>query len=255
MPEPPGHYIPLSLPRRFVSDLLHFAKKTPLVTLQRRMSLAPLAAARQASNIRPSWVALFLKAFGRVAAAYPELRRCYLPYPWPRLYEHPRNVASIAIERRFRNELGVFIANLPELEKKSLAELDTLVRRYKEEPVEKVGAFRRILRISRLPRPLRHLTWWMALNFSGRLRARYLGTFGFSAVANLGSSIHHILSPLTTTLSYGVLSPDGSVDVYLTWDHRVLDGATLARAMEDMEQVLLGEVLTELRSAPTREAA
>src|SRR6266404_3739365 len=37
------------------------------------------------------------------------------------------------------------------------------------------------------------------------------------------------------------------VDVHLIYDHRVLDGTTVARALEDLERVLKCEVLTELR--------
>ena len=37
---------------------------------------------------RPSWCAIFTKAYAVVAARYPELRRAYLKFPFPRLYEH-----------------------------------------------------------------------------------------------------------------------------------------------------------------------
>ena len=59
----------LSLPRRFVCGLLHFARKVPTVPVQRRMNIAPLMAARQQADPRPSWCALFTKAYGMVCAA------------------------------------------------------------------------------------------------------------------------------------------------------------------------------------------
>src|SRR5438128_10978349 len=96
MAQPVGRNIPLSLPRRFICDLVHFAHKVPSVPVQRRMNLGPLLAARQEADPRPSWCALFTKAYGMVAAATPELRRAYLSFPRPHLYEHPINVASIA---------------------------------------------------------------------------------------------------------------------------------------------------------------
>ena len=55
-----------------------------------------------------------------------------------------------------------------------------------------------------------------------------------------------LLTPLTTGLNYGVVSADGSVDVRLTYDHRVLDGGTAARALADMEAVMNGPILAEL---------
>src|SRR5262249_45655911 len=77
-------------------------------------------------------------------------------------------------------------------------------------------------------------------------RARHLGTFGISVVASLGASGLHLLSPLTMALNYGVLADDGSLDVRLTYDHRVVDGGTVARALGDMEKVLNTEILAEL---------
>jgi hypothetical protein len=247
--------LPLSLHRRFICDLVYFAQKVPAAMVQRRMHLAPAAAGRQAAAPRPSWCALFAKAFAFVAAARPELRRAYMPFPWPHLYEHPTSIVSIAIERRLGDEDAVLFAHLRGPEQKGLQELDAQLQHCKEAPVEKVGLFRRIRRVSRLPRPLRRLLWWTALNVSGRWRARHLGTFGLSVVAGLGAAIPHLLSPLTATLNYGVIDADGVVDVCLTFDHRVLDGATAARALEDMERALNGEILTELRYFQALDAA
>ena len=46
------------------------------------------------------------------------------------------------------------------------------------------------------------------------------------------------MSLMTTTLNYGVIAEDGTVDVRLIYDHRVLDGATIARALGELETVL-----------------
>jgi hypothetical protein len=91
------------------------------------------------------------------------------------------------------------------------------------------------------------LIWWIGLNASGRKRAHFMGTAGVSAYAGLGAASLHPLSLLTSTLNYGVIEPDGSVDVRLTYDHRVLDGGTIARALADLERVLTHEILAELR--------
>jgi hypothetical protein len=55
-----------------------------------------------------------------------------------------------------------------------------------------------------------------------------------------------IRSPLTTTLFYGVFDSDGAVDVRLAFDHRVLDGATAARGLAEMERLLQTEIAGEL---------
>src|SRR5262249_49757814 len=152
--------------------LIHFARKVPSVPVQRRMNLAPLVEVRQAANPRPSWCAIFAKAYGFVAAARPELRRAYLSFPRPHLYEHPINTASVAVARRYGDEDAVFFGPLRAPETQGLLELDAHLRRFKEEPLESIGLFRRVLRTSRLPRPLRRALWWFGLNVSGRKRAK-----------------------------------------------------------------------------------
>jgi hypothetical protein len=255
MLEPTGRNLPLSLPRRFVCDLVHFARKVPSVPVQRRMNLAPLAAVRQAAHPRPSWCAIFTKAYAFVCAARPELRRAYLAFPRPHLYEHPENVASVAVERSYRDEDAIFFGHLRSPEQQGLLELDGHLRRYKEDPIESFGLFRRVLWTTRLPRPLRRFLWWFGLNVSGRKRAKHLGTFGVSVYSGLGAASLHPLSPMTTTLNYGVIEPDGSVDVRLIYDHRVLDGSTIARALLDLERVLLNEILIEMRYFQALDAA
>jgi hypothetical protein len=243
-----GRRLPLSLPRRLIGDLMHFAKQIPSVPVQRRMNLAPLVAARQQAQPRPSWCALFTKAYAMVAAKRPELRRAYLSFPWPHLYEHPVSIASIAVERRIGDEDAVLFAQLRGAERHMPEQLDSFLKDCKERPVQFIGTFRRALWISGLPRPLRRFLWWLGLNSSGYKRARNLGTFGVSVYSGLGAEGLHPLSPLTTTLNYGVIAADGTVDVRVVYDHRVLDGATVARALEDMETVL-NHVLPEMLGA------
>jgi hypothetical protein len=246
MHQPQGRSLPLTLPRRFICDLMHFAAGVPTVPVQRRMNLAAVADARLAAQPRPSWSTLFTKAFALVAAVRPELRRAYLGFPWARLYEHPHSVASVAIERRWGGEDAVLFAHLRAPEKQSLLKLDRALRHFREAPLEGVGLFRRIARLTRLPWPLRRLVWWTTLNCSGYRRARQLGTFGVSVYSALGCESLHPLSPITTTLNYGVIRPSGRVTVRLIYDHRVLDGATVARALADLEAALNGPIATEL---------
>ncbi len=243
-----GRKLGLSLPRKFVCDLLAFAKKVPSVPMQRRMKLGDLVAARNANSPRVSWCAIFLKAYSIVSAKQPELRRAYLPFPWPHLYEHPTNIASFSLEREYRGEDGVFLAQIPQPENFSLLELDALVRYYKNVPIEQVPTYRRALLLTRLPRPVRRFVWRLGLYVDGMYRAGFFGTFAVSVVASLGAAGLHLLSPLTTTLNYGTFEADGAIDVRLTYDHRVLDGAYVARTMVALEEVLCGEILAELQN-------
>lgn len=247
MPQPRGRNLRLSLPRRFVGDLVHFARKVPTVPVQRRMDVAAVVAARHTAAPRPGWCAIFTKAYALTAAAVPELRRAYLGFPWPHLYEHSISVASVAVERRYGDEDAVFFVQVREPDAKPLAEIDQKLREAKDAPLESIGSIRRALRISRMPRPLRRLAWWYALNVQGRRRAGYMGTFGVSVYAALGAASLHPLSPLTTALNYGVIDPDGGIDVRVIYDHRVMDGSTVARALGAMEELLQTRIVDELR--------
>jgi hypothetical protein len=218
------------------------------------MRLAPLVASRAAAVPRPTWCAIFTKAFALVAAERPELRRSYLSFPWPHLYEHAESVATVAVERRYRDEDAVFFVPLRKPERMTLPAIDAEIRRYKEDPLDSTGPLRRAVLMGSLPGPLRRVLWWMGLNCVPRKRARYFGTFGVTVYASLGAASLHPLSVLTTTMNYGIIEPDGSVDVRLVYDHRVLDGATVARALAELEAALTGPIVSEL-SGLTRDRA
>jgi hypothetical protein len=247
-----GHTVPLSLTRRLVCDVLHFARQIPSVPVQRRMSLAPLAAARQACAARPSWVALFAKAFALVAAENPRLRQSYLSFPYPRLYEHADSVATISVERQFEGEDAIFFGRLKAPDRQSLASLDGHLHQWKTAPIYEVRPFRQALQFTRLPRPLRRLGWWYALNASGARREKHFGTFGISVYSSLGVDSLHPIAPMTTLLNYGRIAPDGQVDVRIIYDHRVLDGATIGRTLVRLEETLCETMVMEL-SARDRE--
>ncbi len=222
--------------------------------MQRRMRLDDVIAARRAWPRRVSWLSIFMKAYSIVSADRPELRRTYMPFPWPHLYEHPANIATFSLERRYEGEDAVFLTHVPRPEIIKLDELDALIRRHKAAPIESVASYRRALWVSGLPLPLRRLMWSASLNVDGSLRAKTFGTFGISVVASLGAAGLHLLSPLTTTLNYGTFEPDGAIDVRLAYDHRVLDGATVARALVALDDVLHGEILAELRDGAPAES-
>jgi len=249
-----GRPIRLSPMRRFVCDLLQAAVSVPTVPVQRRMRLAEVAAARAAHPMRPPWSAIFSKAYAKVASAVPELRRAYVKFPWPHLYEYPVSVAAIAVEREYHGENVVFIGRVKEPDQMLLTDLSRVIRALQEVPVNKCKDFKRALWLSPMPWPFRRLLWWLGLNV-GRQRGNYFGTFAVTVYSGLGAESLHPLSPVTTTLNYGVIAPDGSVDVRIIYDHRVMDGATIARALERLEAELTVCVLAELRSAdPTVKA-
>ena len=248
MHEPKGRTLPLSGPRRFVMDLVHFARRVPTVPVARIVDLGPLRAARADHPARPSWALLFMKAYGLVAAANPPLRRAFLSVPTARLYEHPQSVCALAVEREHDGEPGIFVGLFRAPECQTLAELQAALDFYKHEPLKSVGSFRQELRIAALPAPIRRLLWWSTLNVSGHKRAKRFGTFGVSTYGSLGAEQIHPISPLSFTLTFGPIDREGRVCVKLIYDHRVLDGAYIARRLGDLESALRGPILEELRA-------
>jgi hypothetical protein len=236
-----------------IGDLMHFAAGVPTIPVQRQMALARVVDARAGCPDRPPWPALFVKGFALVAAEVPELRRAYCKFPWPRLYEYPLSVASVAVAREYLGEPGVLFLRIKDPAGMPVAEVGKRIRAAAAAPVCEVKEFRRALRVAGLPRPVRRLLWWAGLNMS-RQRANYFGTFGVSAYSALGAESLHPLSPLTATLTYGAIGADGRADVRLVYDHRVLDGATVARALVRLEQVLNTAVAGELERAGRRAA-
>ena len=250
-----GRHVPLTPLRQLVVDLLHFCDKVPGGTVERPMNLAPLIAARHASITRPSWTAIFLKAMGIVAARHPELRRAYLGFPWPRLYEHPSNIANFTIERRYQNEDVVFFVQVRRPENRSLVELDEIIRTCKEAPVESIKTFRRALSMSKVPWPIRRLSWWVSLNFFGKMRVHNYGTFSLTTVASQGAGIVTLMPLVTSTLHYGMFDDRGILPMRITFDHRVCDGAIIARALVELETTLKTTILEEIEGDRLRVAA
>lgn len=252
MHEPKGRTLPLSGPRWFINDLVHFARRVPTVPVGRTFDVGPLFDARDNHPSRPSWALLFMKAYALVAAEHPPLRRALLTFPRMRLYEHPQTICALALERRYRDEDGIFVGLFRAPEQQSLAELQEALNFYKHTDLEEVGFFRQELRLGAAPTFVRRFLWWMTLSISGWKRAKRFGTFGLSTYGSLGAEQFHPISPLTTTLTFGPIDHDGRVCVKLIYDHRVLDGAYIARRLRDIEVALHGPILSELRAGVER---
>lgn len=249
-----GRMIPLSLTRRTVIDLLYFARAIPTVPVQKRMTLGPLMRARAACRERPRWTALFTKAYALMAREFPEFRRAYVKIPWPHLYEYPRSNATVIIERDYLGESGLFSISIKEPSRQSLVEIGRQLEQASTAPIESIKDFRRTMQFSRLPLPLRRAFWWICLNI-GRQRGNYFGTFGVSVYSALQAESLHPLSPLTSLLNYGVMSSDGVLDVRIIYDHRVMNGATVARALNRLEEILNSEIKNEVTALTETPAA
>lgn len=243
----------ISLPRRFLIDFMHASMRVPAISFSRPLDVGPLMAARASAKSPPGWAAVFVKAFAIVARDEPVLRTLYVKLPWPHFFELPRSVAMVAVARTECGEEFILPEKVPDLETRSLAEIDAQIHRAKNAPIEDIPTFRKILMASRLPLPLRRLSWYLGQNF-GRMCANNFGTFGVTSVSAYGPGDLRPISPNPFLISYGVVGPDNRIDVSLRWDHRVTDAVVAARALKRLEQVLNTEISAEILACGAQQA-
>jgi len=252
---PEARWLKLSSNRSLVLDILHYDQRMPQCAHDRRFDLGETDAVRRSAGQRISWPAIFMKAYGLLSVERPVLRQCFFRFPWRHLYQHPESVGTIVVSRRHMNEDRLCWGRVSRPESYSLASLQQRLDRFKTEPVETM--YRRQLQISRLPTPLRRLLWWTTMNISGRKRASRLGTFGMSTLAGQGAEIQQPPSVLASTLTYGPMDENGKARVTIVYDHRIMDGSTVASCLADLESIIRGAIkdeLASLRSAPIANA-
>jgi hypothetical protein len=242
-----GRSVPITTARRNILDLMYWSKKVPTVPVQRDIGIADVIAARAACADRPRWTAIFTKAYALVCDEFPMLRRAYVKFPRPRYYEFAASSASIVTERDFGGEYSTISYLIRDPAKLPLLQISNRLSAAEAARIEDVSDFRRILRTARMPLPLRRAMWWIGLNVP-RQRWRFFGTYGVSVYSALNAESLHPLSPLTSTLNYGIFRDDGIVTVRIIYDHRVVDGAVVARALGRLDEVLNGPILDELKS-------
>ncbi len=242
-----GRFVPLSPARRFVDDLSWISLGVPLGVIRRPICVAALRDARAACPNRPPWTVLFARAYAHVARDQPELRRSYVRVPRRGLHEAGSSVATIMIEREVDGETAILPARLKNIGERPLADLIADFDNQRTAPIDSLKHFRRILRISRWPTMLRRPLWWYAFH-NGDLRPGYFGTFGLSVLGQNGATIVRPVSPLTNFVGYGPFAADGSVELTMAFDHRVMDGGAIVSAMGRLEAMLNGRVADEVRA-------
>jgi hypothetical protein len=247
------HWFPRSsavpLQRRWISDVVHFGKKSHVVGGNLIINVTAVATARIRNQPLVSWTAIWIKAIALAGQRWPELRTCYLPYPWPRMYLHPHTVATIVIERNWNGAPAVFFDKIRNPEAMSLAEIDGACRGKKQSPIESVGGYRFLIRIARLPWFLRRIVWSFGLYWSGRLRSRYIGTYSVNALPGRRHQVLQSTTPISFSLFHGIPEPNGDMLVQFFADHRVFDGMTLYRMMRTVEAIMNNAIVGELTTA------
>ncbi|MFN9852094.1 MAG: hypothetical protein ACK57P_09780 [Planctomycetota bacterium] len=226
-------------------DIAHAAMRVPSFPVHRRMHLGDLEAARRQSPLKMGWAALLTSIYSQISQDIPELRDIYVEKPFPYLYRHPHPVASITIQRKDdRSSERLVWGRLQNAQQQPLEKIQKEIAGFTTAPID--SFFRDGLAMERRPRLLRKLTWWILMQWSGRRRAKHLGTVSLSSLGGWGAMNAHYPLVTTTGLSMGPIQSNGSCEVILLCDHRVLDGALAAEVLSLLENRLQGEVLAAL---------
>src|SRR5262249_22308735 len=98
-----GRKVRLTSGRKVVMEILHHAHRVPSLPLAMTLDVSELMQARKATTPSVSWTAIFMRAYGLVSQRRPELRRSYIPWPLPHIYEHPFSQCVALIEREWEN--------------------------------------------------------------------------------------------------------------------------------------------------------
>jgi hypothetical protein len=213
-----------------INDLAIIGRSIPLFPVDREMRLADVAEARTAAPRRIGWTACFMKAYAIVAAEMPLLRTWFIDGLAPRLATSNQSVASVAINRTEPEGDRLFVARLVAPDRKPLVGIQGFIDRQTTAPIREV--FFKQLDLERMPGWLRRRILHWNMNSSSPKRVTRIGTFSMSSLAGSGVGNHFHPTICTTSLCQGPLDAAGRCRVTIIADHRVLDGITVARALQ-----------------------
>ena len=247
-----GNRIQLSNGRRMVNEVIRAAGKMQMATYARDFDLSELGRLRKQARPRISWNVLYLKAYSIVSTRTPELRQCYVGFPWPHIYQHEDTTGSLTLEREFDGETRLLFAKFSRPERKTLVDLEKAYANFRKAPVMEVRQFQKQVRFARLPFLLRRFTFWMLFNLWPRKRVGTLGTFGMTiSTYNNTHVTSNVLGPNTTMLGIDILPKKGIAKFTLTFDHQVLDGVPVIKIIEELYRTLNNEIREELEMMKT----
>ncbi len=189
----------------------------------------------------------------RIGTDYVRLSATIPSIPIERTMELGAVAAARNASRRARRE-SLCSARLSPLRRKScqssgafFSDLAQMIRDAKAAPLDQIKDFRRVLVLAKLPGPLRRLLWWLGFSI-GRQRGNYFGTFAVLTVSAFGAELIRPIAVSPMFLTYGMIGADQRCPVRLMFDHRVVDGVPVARALVRLEAILNTTIVEELRT-------
>lgn len=256
---PRGHSTHPVRGRRHTLHFLEYTAAQRPVHLDTDIDMTHALAHRAHADRHYSTVSYVLHAAGRVLARHPEANAVLAPghRRRPRIVRFTEVTGKLALDTTVPGgDRIVLSALVPALESASLADIQDRVDRYRNAPdPAALPEFARVRTLARLPAWLGRLAFAMALRDPGR-RPAVLGTVSVSSLGHRPVDGFHSSGGTALTLTCGRTAPrpvvrdDGRIEAAplmrlgLTFDHRVLDGATAADVLADLKSALEAEWTT-----------
>ncbi|GGO89029.1 2-oxo acid dehydrogenase subunit E2 [Wenjunlia tyrosinilytica] len=197
---------------------------------------------------RYSVVSYLLRAGARAMAAHPEANAAAVGTVVPKVARYREVNAKLALDRRMDGRRVVLTTVLPDIDTLDLDAVQERVDRCRDADPDQVPGADGVKLLQRLPAPLGRLLFRTAVSRPVR-RSALLGTFAVSSLGHSRADTFHSYGGTAVTLSTGRIADrpvvrDGAVTaapvmrVGLTFDHRVIDGATAAELLDDLVALL-----------------
>ncbi|MBI4532627.1 MAG: 2-oxo acid dehydrogenase subunit E2 [Candidatus Melainabacteria bacterium] len=206
-----------------------------------------------AAGHRTTVTAIIVKAIAVAQRRHPDTRTAHLPFG--RVVTFHDIVAGFTVERFVSSRPSVFLGTIKNPDTKSVEQIALELRDYAERDIGEIPQLHVEHRFSSMPWLIRRLIIYLGMLLPP-IRLRYMGaTFGVSSLGKFG--IRALIPPCVCTSTFGVgaveqraVVKDGKVDVRpmmtltLNFDHRLIDGAPAARFLDEVRNLLEGDLET-----------
>ena len=205
-----------------------------------------------------SYLAYVLSAYACMLAEFPVLNSYLRIWPLTRLAVYRGVDIAFPIERIWEGNSIVLLGLLKDAQNLKVDEINSFLSERRDAPLDSLPEFGSYKRLLKIPSWCR---WWLfqlgAKPFPGLMR-RLVGTTAVTSVGKFGTTLTTPLSPHSCTVSLGLVETrprvvEGRVEprlsawITVTYDHRVADGAFVARfgaglrrRLESLNLALLG---------------
>jgi len=251
--KPDFEYVKLHHARWNIFDMINTAGRAAIpATLFYDIDISWTEALREkfaALGQKITITAVLLKAIAIAQIKHPATRTVMLP--GGQLIQLNKLQGQFTVERFVDEQPAVFFGAIKEPDQKPITDITKELQTYGSAPIEEVPQLRIESKFSKSPWLLRQLMIFVGMRVP-QVRLRFMGaTFGLSSLGKYGC--RNLISPSVITSMFCVgeaeerpLVVNGKIEIrpmvsiVLNFDHRVLDGATAARFMQDIIELLRG---------------